>query len=51
MAVNKVKMATERAKMKLQSDILNARVRQEELKQSLATKRKNLAELRSATKK
>ncbi len=51
MAVNKVKMATERAKMKLQSEILSHRVRIEETKQALAQKRKNLTELRSATKK
>lgn len=51
MATNKVKVAHERAKMKLQSDILSARVRIEELKQGLVGKRKNLAELRQATKK
>jgi hypothetical protein len=51
MAVNKVKMASERAKMKLQSDILSSRARIEEMKQNLATKRKNLNELRAATKR
>lgn len=51
MATNKVKVAHERAKMKLQSEILSGRVRVEELKQQLTQKRKNLQELRSASKR
>jgi len=51
MATNKVTIAHERAKMKLQSDILTHRVRIEESKQTLAKKRQELSELRQATKK
>lgn len=50
MATNKVKVQHERAKMKLQSDILNDRVKLEETRQRLASKRQQLRELKSSTK-
>lgn len=48
--MSKIKVATERAKMTLRSQILNHQVKIEENKQALAAKRKQLAEMRAVTK-
>lgn len=45
MAINKVKIATERQKMKLKAEILSARVRQEELRVQLAQKKEQLRQM------
>jgi hypothetical protein len=51
MAINKVKVASERAKMKLRGEILTHKVKAEEHRQLAAQKRSNLADLTSGTKK
>lgn len=50
MAISKVKVAQERAKMKLQSEILAAKVRIEENRIQLANKRQQLNDLKQSTK-